>query len=528
MKTFFRLLLMIALATPAFAQQRVSIIGATLPMTDTITFNGDVMTLTIPPGQGFASIGVDASGTWVGTIAVQCAARTSTSDLQALILAPRNSTTTVTSFTSNGQWFGSIAGCQRIVATATAWTSGTATVTLVATAVGGAGGAGGGGSGSNAAAAATGAAVPADAGYTGIDVSGTLRGWTGLSLGSHFAGTVAVVDGSGNQITSFGGGTQYTQDSALTVASTVGTMAMGRASAAVPTDVSADNDAVLPWYLRSGAQAIQPTFGGVLATAGNGASGTGVQRVTIANDSTGILAAVTSITNTVNTIGTIANDAGAAGTNRIPTLPGITENSAPTRTDGRNAALSLTTGGAARVMVTNAAGAAQTLATDCMHDSAACSTGPQAMGVAAAFGTLPSAVTAADAVRMAHDLQGVVYTRSSSNPCDGVGWTTLAISAAADAVLVAASASNRTYICDGAIIANAAEIFAIWEGTGSTCGTSTAALVGSTTIGNGVPLAANGGFPLKNIRTAGTNVDLCLHLNTTNRVTGYISYVQAP
>lgn len=62
-----------------------------------------------------------------------------------------------------------------------------------------------GGSSSNAAASATGSAVPASASYTGLGVSGTLRGWTGLSLGSQFAGTVAIVDGSGNQVTSFGG-----------------------------------------------------------------------------------------------------------------------------------------------------------------------------------------------------------------------------------------------------------------------------------------------------------------------------------
>jgi hypothetical protein len=64
--------------------------------------------------------------------------------------------------------------------------------------------------------------------------------------------------------------------------------------------MSADGDAVPLWALRSGALAVQPTLGGVLATAGNGASGTGVQRVTIANDSTGILAAVTNVA----TIGT--------------------------------------------------------------------------------------------------------------------------------------------------------------------------------------------------------------------------------
>lgn len=77
-----------------------------------------------------------------------------------------------------------------------------------------------------------------------------------------------------------------------------------RASAAAPTDVTADNDVTQLWALRSGALAVQPTMGGVLAVAGNGASGTGVQRVTVANDSTGILAGVTTVT-TVTTVSTL-------------------------------------------------------------------------------------------------------------------------------------------------------------------------------------------------------------------------------
>lgn len=81
------------------------------------------------------------------------------------------------------------------------------------------------------------------------------------------------------------------------------------ASAAAPSDVSADNDAVRAWALRSGAQCIQPTFAGILGVAGNGASGTGVQRVTIANDSTGVLATVSTVT-TVGTLtgGGVAHD----------------------------------------------------------------------------------------------------------------------------------------------------------------------------------------------------------------------------
>lgn len=104
------------------------------------------------------------------------------------------------------------------------------------------------------------------------------------------SGTLVTATGTSANVNCTGGcsgGTQYTQDGALTVATTVGTMAMGRASAAAPTDVTADNDAVIPWFLRSGAAVHQISFGGVLATAGNGVSGTGVQRVTLASDSTG-------------------------------------------------------------------------------------------------------------------------------------------------------------------------------------------------------------------------------------------------
>lgn len=92
------------------------------------------------------------------------------------------------------------------------------------------------------------------------------------------------------------------------------------ASAAAPTDVTADGDAVRLWALRNGAQAVQPTLGGVLAVAGNGASGTGVQRVTIANDSTGVLATVSTVTTVTNITnqGQIADDAAfTAATTRV-------------------------------------------------------------------------------------------------------------------------------------------------------------------------------------------------------------------
>jgi hypothetical protein len=57
-----------------------------------------------------------------------------------------------------------------------------------------------GGGGANAAASATGSAVPAAADYSGLNISGTLTGQTGRTIGSSKAADVALNDSSGNQI----------------------------------------------------------------------------------------------------------------------------------------------------------------------------------------------------------------------------------------------------------------------------------------------------------------------------------------
>jgi hypothetical protein len=59
----------------------------------------------------------------------------------------------------------------------------------------------------------------------------------------------------------------------------------GFASAAAPSDVSADVDAVRAWHLRSGAYVVQPSYAGILAATGSGASGTGTPRVMLSSDS---------------------------------------------------------------------------------------------------------------------------------------------------------------------------------------------------------------------------------------------------
>jgi hypothetical protein len=84
----------------------------------------------------------------------------------------------------------------------------------------------GGSAGNNAAAGPTGQAVPLDADYVGVNIGGTLIGVTGFSLTNSKAAAIAVVDGSGNQITSFGGGTQFA-DNAASGATPTGTLSMG-------------------------------------------------------------------------------------------------------------------------------------------------------------------------------------------------------------------------------------------------------------------------------------------------------------
>ena len=107
-----------------------------------------------------------------------------------------------------------------------------------------------------------------------------------------------------------------------------------------------------------------------------------------------------------------------------------------------------------------------------------------------------------------------------------------AISQTADTAVITATASQYIYICSIILVAGAAETVSIWEGTGTACGTGSAAMFGSTTETSGMAFAANGGFTMVSgqpfVRTASTNVDLCVRQNGTNRVSGMISYIKAP
>lgn len=122
------------------------------------------------------------------------------------------------------------------------------------------------------------------------------------------------------------------------------------------------------------------------------------------------------------------------------------------------------------------------------------------------------------------------------DPCEATLQTSapISITTATTTRIVAPSASNKTYICALFLTSAAADNVGIVEGTGGTCGSGTAGVIGGTTAANGPNFAANGGMFLQAggkvavAQTAGTNVDLCLITSAATPLAGVIKYVQAP
>lgn len=118
-------------------------------------------------------------------------------------------------------------------------------------------------------------------------------------------------------------------------------------------------------------------------------------------------------------------------------------------------------------------------------------------------------------------------TNTITDPCTFLTLSRATISITASAKIISQTSSKKNYICGGLLIASAALVVNFIEGTGSTCGTSTAAIAGSTTAANGMSLAANGGFNIMSeIPGTGTNVDSCISISGSGTVAGYIVYVQ--
>ncbi len=124
---------------------------------------------------------------------------------------------------------------------------------------------------------------------------------------------------------------------------------------------------------------------------------------------------------------------------------------------------------------------------------------------------------------------------AAADPCQSIvaAYTPISMTSATTLRIVAPTSAKRTYVCYLFMLSAIANNVAIVEGTGGTCGSSTAGIVGGTTAANGINLAANSGAVFQAggnvaIATAGTNVDLCLITSAAGPLAGHIKWVQAP
>jgi hypothetical protein len=106
------------------------------------------------------------------------------------------------------------------------------------------------------------------------------------------------------------------------------------------------------------------------------------------------------------------------------------------------------------------------------------------------------------------------------------------VSIAVDTQVIAAGGPNNfIYICSYNFNAVAADVFSIVEGTGSTCGTNTKAVVGATTAAAGLSLGATGSInygggagAVAKTAVAGDNV--CILRTTAGPLSGVIGWTQ--
>ena len=122
-------------------------------------------------------------------------------------------------------------------------------------------------------------------------------------------------------------------------------------------------------------------------------------------------------------------------------------------------------------------------------------------------------------------------TPLTDDPCATETKATTSVSLTTDTVVITATALKKNYICSIVLISGTAEIVSITEGTGSVCATGEAAIAGSTTDANGMAFGNNGGFALAGGDTTlfaglSANVDTCINVSGSNRVSGAVTWVQ--
>ncbi len=118
------------------------------------------------------------------------------------------------------------------------------------------------------------------------------------------------------------------------------------------------------------------------------------------------------------------------------------------------------------------------------------------------------------------------------DPCQRGAKTYVSINLTANTKLVSGTSGKKIYVCDIVLTAAVAIYAALVEGTGTTCGTSTAGVggFGGSTAATGWTLAGGGGIVLGDggfsVGAEGTAADdMCLLVSAATQVSGGLSYV---
>ena len=145
-----------------------------------------------------------------------------------------------------------------------------------------------------------------------------------------------------------------------------------------------------------------------------------------------------------------------------------------------------------------------------------------------------AAVKAASTSPAATDPALVVGISPNSLGCAGAGIAntiSTPINITANTQIISGVLAKQTYVCSVNLIVGAGDKVALVEGTGATCGSSTAGMAGGATAVTGWNFAANDGLALGNgqgvvARTATAADNVCLLVSGTAQVSGTVVWAQ--
>jgi hypothetical protein len=352
-------------------------------------------------------------------------------------------------------------------------------------------------------------------------------------------------DGAGNALTS--NSTTYTAKFGLD-ANLLGTLGTAFSTAGKIDVKGADGDV----FVRSNAASTFPVnigtwIGSAAPTVGSKTSANSIP-VVVASDQGSIPVTLTSTTVT----GTVAvtqstspwvdagnktNNNAAPGATNIGTLPGVATAVAPTYVEGNQVSLSTDLTGALRVSGSAGGGVAQTQVRDALNNwtdvgykSGNLNMPVQEANSSALVASINALISTVKTDRLLGTLGQPISSTGSAldvavkytNPCNDPSQLRSApISQTANTRLIVAEA--KIMICGVFVIGADAENVSIVSGTGATCGTGTAAVIGGSTAANGPNMAANGGWTMS-FSVPAPAVDLCLFQSGSGRVAGVLTY----